>query len=122
MTCFTPRIVLTAVAWEARSRVDPAVDPVLREIVSPVRHGPLRRVLVLVARLEFLLVRMAIGAEGLHVADLAGRFLLDRVELVAGREVLRMVKRCAPVRVRSEEHTSELQSPTNLVCRLLLEK
>src|SRR5574341_2380333 len=25
-------------------------------------------------------------------------------------------------RPRSEEHTSELQSPTNLVCRLLLEK
>src|SRR5256885_17007089 len=25
-------------------------------------------------------------------------------------------------RVRSEEHTSELQSPCNLVCRLLLEK
>src|SRR5256885_2883667 len=32
--------------------------------------------------------------------------------------------RPAPVRapVRSEEHTSELQSPCNLVCRLLLEK
>src|SRR5258706_1641611 len=28
---------------------------------------------------------------------------------------------CCPVR-RSEEHTSELQSLTNLVCRLLLEK
>src|SRR5256885_13307017 len=27
-----------------------------------------------------------------------------------------------PVRGRSEEHTSELQSPCNLVCRLLLEK
>src|SRR5256885_4814840 len=26
------------------------------------------------------------------------------------------------VKVRSEEHTSELQSPCNLVCRLLLEK
>src|SRR4051794_41446613 len=26
------------------------------------------------------------------------------------------------VRVRSEEHTSELQSPVHLVCRLLLEK
>src|SRR5258708_16610608 len=26
------------------------------------------------------------------------------------------------VRVRSEEHTSELQSPDHLVCRLLLEK
>src|SRR3989454_8044528 len=30
---------------------------------------------------------------------------------------------CLPVcPVRSEEHTSELQSPCNLVCRLLLEK
>src|SRR2546426_5569334 len=28
----------------------------------------------------------------------------------------------ATVIVRSEEHTSELQSPCNLVCRLLLEK
>src|SRR5256885_5951717 len=28
----------------------------------------------------------------------------------------------ADVAVRSEEHTSELQSPCNLVCRLLLEK
>src|SRR2546426_8465678 len=27
-----------------------------------------------------------------------------------------------PLGVRSEEHTSELQSPCNLVCRLLLEK
>src|SRR2546426_4974458 len=28
----------------------------------------------------------------------------------------------APGSIRSEEHTSELQSPCNLVCRLLLEK
>src|SRR5690348_18004956 len=28
----------------------------------------------------------------------------------------------AVVRLRSEEHTSELQSPVHLVCRLLLEK
>src|SRR5688500_7903260 len=28
----------------------------------------------------------------------------------------------APAALRSEEHTSELQSPCNLVCRLLLEK
>src|SRR2546426_9236922 len=28
----------------------------------------------------------------------------------------------ARLRMRSEEHTSELQSPCNLVCRLLLEK
>src|SRR2546426_9363649 len=30
--------------------------------------------------------------------------------------------RAVGVRTRSEEHTSELQSPCNLVCRLLLEK
>src|SRR5256885_7207322 len=32
------------------------------------------------------------------------------------------VEHRAEPRVRSEEHTSELQSPCNLVCRLLLEK
>src|SRR6266446_7812998 len=31
-------------------------------------------------------------------------------------------RRCTPGVTRSEEHTSELQSPCNLVCRLLLEK
>src|SRR6266487_3711363 len=31
-------------------------------------------------------------------------------------------RRCSPRRWRSEEHTSELQSPVHLVCRLLLEK
>src|SRR5256885_10565865 len=30
--------------------------------------------------------------------------------------------RCRSICSRSEEHTSELQSPCNLVCRLLLEK
>src|SRR5256885_12117769 len=41
----------------------------------------------------------------------------------SGLEVLKAVKEAAPETVvRSEEHTSELQSPCNLVCRLLLEK
>src|SRR2546426_8985180 len=31
-------------------------------------------------------------------------------------------RRTSIYRLRSEEHTSELQSPCNLVCRLLLEK
>src|SRR5256885_12201876 len=34
----------------------------------------------------------------------------------------RLPLRNAPLTRRSEEHTSELQSPCNLVCRLLLEK
>src|SRR5205807_7514387 len=32
------------------------------------------------------------------------------------------IRRFGPLAHRSEEHTSELQSPCNLVCRLLLEK
>src|SRR5256885_12490414 len=39
-------------------------------------------------------------------------------ELAARREFANDLAR----NVRSEEHTSELQSPCNLVCRLLLEK
>src|SRR2546427_4385120 len=47
----------------------------------------------------------------------------DEDELIA--EVAELLEReRVPVRVpaRSEEHTSELQSQSNLVCRLLLEK
>src|SRR2546430_11149353 len=35
---------------------------------------------------------------------------------------LERLARRGPERLRSEEHTSELQSQSNLVCRLLLEK
>src|SRR5256885_2398912 len=47
---------------------------------------------------------------------------------VPGRDLQRLGRgeACAHIQlelaVRSEEHTSELQSPCNLVCRLLLEK
>src|SRR5438477_9006685 len=51
----------------------------------------------------------------------------DRLLLVAFAERLPLLERLrallrAPRRLRSEEHTSELQSHVNLVCRLLLEK
>src|SRR2546426_1707017 len=42
-----------------------------------------------------------------------------------GARCVEQIRQSAPaarVIVRSEEHTSELQSPCNLVCRLLLEK
>src|SRR2546430_4231570 len=41
---------------------------------------------------------------------------------LARKECLRSGKLCAELAYRSEEHTSELQSQSNLVCRLLLEK
>src|SRR2546430_6412024 len=40
----------------------------------------------------------------------------------AGGQRMREQGKRSPIRVRSEEHTSELQSQSNLVCRLLLEK
>src|SRR5256885_5135514 len=48
-----------------------------------------------------------------------------RAQVASERERSRRVRRLARQRgqsARSEEHTSELQSPCNLVCRLLLEK
>src|SRR2546427_10396870 len=55
-----------------------------------------------------------------------GRFLHAELELVGaarlGDEPLLGAFQRQPLVVRSEEHTSELQSQSNLVCRLLLEK
>src|SRR3989454_9209178 len=50
---------------------------------------------------------------------------VDREEREARVDLLHPAsrsERALTVRSRSEEHTSELQSPCNLVCRLLLEK
>src|SRR2546426_3324701 len=41
---------------------------------------------------------------------------------ITSLEMMERASGCSPGRGRSEEHTSELQSPCNLVCRLLLEK
>src|SRR5256885_7832001 len=54
------------------------------------------------------LFRSAVGS-GKPAADARDLAVLDQ-------HVRRLIQ------VRSEEHTSELQSPCNLVCRLLLEK
>src|SRR2546426_5270582 len=47
--------------------------------------------------------------------------LLNKIDLVEKKNLLPLIDRYAKAG-RSEEHTSELQSPCNLVCRLLLEK
>src|SRR5258706_2915683 len=58
---------------------------------------------------------------GRSVLEQRGRSCRPRQKLPFGRKVF--CKLChVPVHQRSEEHTSELQSLTNLVCRLLLEK
>src|SRR5574337_1367496 len=55
------------------------------------------------------------GARRLHLVDLNGAFAGKPKNEAVIKEIVREVS-------RSEEHTSELQSPLNLVCRLLLEK
>src|SRR5258708_29838523 len=56
--------------------------------------------------------RMHHDSQALAESVLAFQFLADPL----GMQVLHLIV------VRSEEHTSELQSPDHLVCRLLLEK
>src|SRR5260370_34256103 len=60
----------------------------------------------------------------LSLHDALPIFILDiRMPGVTGLELAQMIKaRKKTASVRSEEHTSELQSHLNLVCRLLLEK
>src|SRR5438034_5613751 len=63
---------------------------------------------------------------GVRVEHLAGAGVGELVDLDAGQEVVEQVgdeQDCfGRVQQRSEEHTSELQSHSDLVCRLLLEK
>src|SRR5690348_10485802 len=57
------------------------------------------------------------------VNDYADSILAQRLAQVPGVGLVSIAGNVRPaIRVRSEEHTSELQSPVHLVCRLLLEK
>src|SRR2546426_8171903 len=62
---------------------------------------------------EFTIVEMGAG-KGLLAQHLLNAYRHDKPDFLARLRYL-LVE-------RSEEHTSELQSPCNLVCRLLLEK
>src|SRR3989454_12043132 len=80
----------------------------------------------------FIIVSGTIGEERAVAAMKAGasdyvpKDKLKRLVPVIERELReaagRRERRRAEAALRSEEHTSELQSPCNLVCRLLLEK
>src|SRR2546426_6504006 len=74
-------------------------------------HGPPLRILVVAAE------------EGGGLVQSARQWAGDAgLELETAPDLPRAVRQLAAKRWRSEEHTSELQSPCNLVCRLLLEK
>src|SRR2546426_8548136 len=57
--------------------------------------------------------------------EIAGEVNAEMPEFWVGKVADRLNDQSKAIRgskIRSEEHTSELQSPCNLVCRLLLEK
>src|SRR5262249_60795792 len=62
---------------------------------------------------------LQVVGQGLRTCVTPARLLLQALQ-ADGFQILR--DRALQARGRSEEHTSELQSLTNLVCRLLLEK
>src|SRR5205807_5612445 len=97
----------SSVATEPGAQLSPGVLPrVLAPLPGPIGHrrgGPADQVPGRRVRAP------GMGAGGRHGLGL----LHGRAQLL---ELL------APGGLRSEEHTSELQSPCNLVCRLLLEK
>src|SRR5438876_6867676 len=74
------------------------------------------------------LVRVAAAVARGNGPELKARFAAARDARVPGRWIEELLLQSMLVvgyplaLVRSEEHTSELQSPVHLVCRLLLEK
>src|SRR2546426_8289810 len=63
-----------------------------------------------------------IGGPVLHELRHAGKAIQENLVLRPEQIEHEAIDSRARRRHRSEEHTSELQSPCNLVCRLLLEK
>src|SRR5205085_9661869 len=59
---------------------------------------------------------------GLRHVEVAVQVRVDRPIEVLERDILDALRVLHMAKARSEEHTSELQSQSNLVCRLLLEK
>src|SRR5437016_7530047 len=84
-------------------------------------HGSLEDLDALLVALDHAHVHPH-GVARLEGRDVLAELLrLDAVDRIHGNPLLLAVV-AQPVKDRSEEHTSELQSLTNLVCRLLLEK
>src|SRR5438046_4276612 len=94
-------------ATPARVRVElvPLASSTFRTAVEALRHNKLRAFLTSLG----ILFGVASVIAMLAIGKGAEREILEQLRLLGSNN-------------RSEEHTSELQSLTNLVCRLLLEK
>ena len=77
------------------SRVDFAVDLVLAQIITTMRQVTFRRIGILRARLNLLLVGMAVGTEGLLMARCTGVFGAG-IDLVLDHEIRGLVVESTP--------------------------
>src|SRR5688500_19588620 len=64
----------------------------------------------------------AFAAYGVYEDNVPAAGVITGIGRVSGQECVIVANDATVKGGRSEEHTSELQSPCNLVCRLLLEK
>src|SRR5256886_4571349 len=86
-------------------------------------QGARRHAAEIIRLVDFALSRLSIrpaDLEGVVVGDGPGSFTGLRIGWAAAKGLAHEAG--LELRARSEEHTSELQSQSNLVCRLLLEK
>src|SRR5205807_7071465 len=79
-----------------------------------------------ISELEFLLgqAKQVFGIEGIVHGGILSEFQKNHFENTCKKLNLKIISPLWGMdqKQRSEEHTSELQSPCNIVCRLLLEK
>lgn len=75
-------------AFDAGGRIDLAVNPVLEQIVTPMRQGALRRILVFVTRLNLFATGVAVIAEIFlvtrctYLAVLCGKIFMPCIEVI----------------------------------------
>src|SRR5438552_877917 len=113
---------------QLRARGVPCVfgDAAHRELLA--RAGVARAPLVTVALPEIERARLAVAAVRALRADVPllarahGRAEAEALRAKGATEIIQPEPEASATSPRSEEHTSELQSPDHLVCRLLLEK
>src|SRR5690554_7199645 len=113
-------------AWRNSLLAVPAPTPAITEVGKVTEVGDGVAVVTGLARaLADELLVFESGVRGM-VLDLEpgrlGVILLGPSESISLGEDVRRTRKVVSVPVRSEEHTSELQSRPHLVCRLLLEK
>src|SRR2546426_7879005 len=104
--------------------ISPSTSTINRMCPEPECWGPTLNVSVCAPESEVSVDSTVVRGTGFGGADIAGSVRRESYVLPEGRRPVPVIrkKQLLQSRVRSEEHTSELQSPCNLVCRLLLEK